>query len=63
MTENNGPIGVTSPRKQQKNRSRSRPLMDGGATSKEYGSNIFVAIYTRVSTDEQAEKGLSLAAQ
>jgi len=63
MTENQGPIGVTSSRKRQKNRSRPRPLMDGGSANKEYGPNTPVVIYTRVSTDEQAEKGLSLSAQ
>ena len=63
MTEKQGPIGITSSRKRQKNRSRPRPLMDGGSANKEYGPNTPVAIYTRVSTDEQAEKGLSLSAQ
>ena len=63
MTTEKGPIGLTSSRKQQKSKSRSSALVTGAQTASEYGPNTPVAIYTRVSTDEQAEKGLSLSAQ
>ena len=44
-------------------RLRSRPrLMDGGVTPQEFGPGTPVAIYKRVSSDEQVE-GFSLSAQ
>ena len=63
MTKNDGPIGYTSRRKRQKDRGRPSPLVDGNTNHQEYGPETPVAIYTRVSTDEQAQKGLSLSAQ
>ncbi len=63
MPQSKGPIGKTTPRKQQKNRSRSSPLAQQSSSPSEYGPGTPVAIYSRVSTDEQAEKGLSLSAQ
>ncbi len=63
MTKKDGPIGYTSRRKRQKDQGRPSPLVDGNTNHQEYGPDTPVAIYTRVSTDEQAETGLSLSAQ
>lgn len=63
MSKSKGPIGKTSHRKRQKNKSRPSSLAAQTSSSSEYGPGTPVAVYTRVSSEEQAEKGLSLSAQ
>jgi site-specific DNA recombinase len=53
-------VEISARRRKSRNRKR---LIDSGASPAEMGPGTPVAIYTRVSTEEQAEGGFSLAAQ